>query len=71
MYHLKLFNETLLKFDMDNTITLKITNIQILSADKKRFPEALQLEVNEETIKEFLHRRMIPENRMFIKNRLY
>ena len=52
MYYLKLFDETLLKFDMDNTITLKISNIQILSADKKRFPEALQLEVNEETIKE-------------------
>ena len=35
MYYLKLFDETLLKFDMDNTITLKISNIQILSADKK------------------------------------
>ena len=68
MYYLKLFNETLLKFDMDNTITLKISNIQILSADKKRFPEALQLEVNEETIKEFLEQRIVPKNRTFVKN---
>ena len=59
MYYLKLFDETLLKFDMDNTITLKISNIQILSADKKRFPEALQFEVNEETIKEFLEQRIV------------
>ena len=68
MYYLKLFNETLLKFDMNNTITLKIKNIQILSADKKRFPEALQLEVNEETIKEFLEQRIVPKNRTFVKN---
>ena len=63
MYYLKLFDETLLKFDMDNTITLKISNIQILSADKKRFPEALQFEVNEETITEFLEQRIVPKNR--------
>lgn len=68
MYYLKLFDETLLKFDMDNTITLKISNIQILSADKKRFPEALQFEVNEETIKEFLEQRIVPKNRTFVKN---
>lgn len=40
MYYLKLFDETLLKFDMDNTITLKISNIQILSVDKKTFPRS-------------------------------
>ena len=38
MYSLKLFNNTLVKFDMENKPTLKIFNINVVSNDKKLFP---------------------------------
>ena len=68
MYSLKLYDETLIKFDMDNKITLKVSNIEIVSNDKKMYPEALQEEVTPDTIKEFLEQRIIPKNRTFVKN---
>ena len=42
MYSLKLFNNTLVKFDMENKPTLKIFNINVVSNDKKLFPEVIQ-----------------------------
>ena len=51
MYYLKLFNDTLLRFDMDKE--LNVTNIEICNDDIKLFPENLK-EVNNETIKYFI-----------------
>ena len=68
MYSLKLFNNTLVKFDMENKPTLKIFNINVVSNDKKLFPEAIQNEVNSNTLKEFLQQRVVPKNRTFVKN---
>ena len=68
MYSLKLFNNTLVKFDMENNQALKIFNINIVSNDKKLFPEAIQNEVNSNTLKEFLQQRVVPKNRTFVKN---
>lgn len=68
MYSLKIFNNTLVKFDMENKPTLKIFNINVVSNDKKLFPEAIQNEVNSNTLKEFLQQRVVPKNRTFVKN---
>ena len=68
MYSLKLFNNTLVKFDMENNQALKIFNINVVSNDKKLFPEAIQNEVNSNTLKEFLQQRVVPKNRTFVKN---
>lgn len=60
MYYLKLFNKTLLRFDMDNE--LNVSNIDILCDDIKLFPENLK-EVNSDTIKYFILNKLIPKNR--------
>ena len=60
MYYLKLFNETLLRFDMDKE--LNVSNIKICNDDIKLFPENLK-EVNNETIKYFILNKLIPKNR--------
>lgn len=60
MYYLKLFNKTLLRFDMDKE--LNVSNIGILCDDIKLFPENLK-EVNSDTIKYFILNKLIPKNR--------
>ncbi len=66
MYYLKLFDDDLISFDMDNKLGLNITNIKILSKNKKIFPIRLQNEINEETIEDFIKSRIIPKNRAFV-----
>ncbi len=68
MYSLKLYDETLIQFDMDNKITLKIFNIKVVSNHTHLFPESLQKEVTSDTLKEFLEQRIVPKNRTFVKN---
>ena len=60
MYYLKLFNKTLLRFDMDKE--LNVSNIDILCEDIKLFPENLK-EVNSESVKYFILNKLIPKNR--------
>ena len=65
MYYLKLFNKTLLRFDIDKE--LNVTNIKICNDDIKLFPENLK-EVNNETIKYFILNKLIPKNRANLDN---
>lgn len=60
MYYLKLFNDTLLRFDMDKE--LNVTNIEICNDDIKLFPENLK-DVNSETIKHYILNKLVPKNR--------
>lgn len=60
MHYLKLFNKTLLRFDIDKE--LNVSNIKICNDDIKLFPENLK-EVNNETIKYFILNKLIPKNR--------
>lgn len=66
MYYLKLFDEDLISFNMDNKLGLNITDIKILSNNKKIFPVRLQDKINEETIEDFIKSRIIPKNRAFV-----
>ena len=68
MYYLKLFDKTLLTFDMDFDMELKITNINQIENNKEIFPIILQKEINEQTIEKFITSRIIPKNRAFVKN---
>ena len=70
MYSLKIYNDTLVKFDMENKPTLKIFNIEVVSNKKELFPEAIKQDVTSETLKEFLQQRIVPKNRTFVENRL-
>ena len=67
MYYLKLFDETLITFEMERELSLKISNIQVVSHKKEIFPEILQKQVNSDTIEEFLKQRIIPKNRAFVQ----
>ena len=68
MYTLKIYDEPLIKFNMENRPTLKIFDITVLSSQINLFPEALKKEVTSETIREFLTQRIVPKNRTFVKN---
>ncbi len=68
MYYLKLFDENLIEFEMTNDFGLKISNIKLLSNNKKIFPVRLKNEINEKTLEEFIQSRIIPKNRAFVKN---
>ena len=68
MYYLKLFDKTLLTFDMDFDMELKITNINQIENNKEIFPIILQKEINEQKIEKFITSRIIPKNRAFVKN---
>ena len=46
MYYLKLFDEDLISFNMDNKLGLNITDIKILSNNKKIFPVRIQYKIN-------------------------
>ena len=61
MYYLKLFDENLVSFDMRNDFGLNISNIKILSNNRKIFPIVLQNEINEKSIEEFIQARIIPK----------
>ncbi len=67
MYYLKLFDETLLTFEMTKEISLKIYDINIVSENFKIFPELLQENINSETIEGFLKQRVVPKNRAFVQ----
>ena len=67
MYYLKLFDKTLLTFDMDNALGLEIKNINIVEKNKNIYPIELQANQNEDTILDFVKSRFIPKNRAFIK----
>lgn len=68
MYYLKLFDENLITFEMNNNFGLSISNINVLSNNKKIFPIMLKDEVNEKTLEEFIQSRIIPKNRAFVQN---
>ncbi|MCR4593470.1 MAG: XRE family transcriptional regulator [Clostridiales bacterium] len=67
MYYLKLFDTTLLTFEMKQEISLKISDITVISDKLELFPELLQDEITPESIEEFLKERIIPKNRAFVK----
>ncbi|MBQ9658495.1 MAG: XRE family transcriptional regulator [Clostridia bacterium] len=67
MYYLKLFNETLITFDMNRNLGLEIKNINIITEDRTKYPIILQNTINEKTITEFLQTRIIPKNRGFVE----
>ena len=67
MYYLKLFDEDLLSFDMDNDLGLNISNIKILNNNRKIFPIYLKNDITEEKIEEFIKSRVIPKNRTFVQ----
>lgn len=68
MYYLKLFNENLLSFKMNNDFGLKIYDINILNENKKIFPIILQEEINEDNLSDFVKSRVLPKNRAFVNN---
>ena len=68
MYYLKLYNNDLVSFDMNNDFGLKITNISILNENKELYPIILQKEINDETIADFIKSRVIPKNRAFVQS---
>lgn len=68
MYYLKLYDENLISFDINNDFGLKITNINILNKNKEIYPISLQKEINEENIINFLSSRVIPKNRAFVNS---
>lgn len=67
MYYLKLFDKTLITFEMEREISLKIYDINIICENREIFPELLQEEINSNTIEEFLKQRIIPKNRAFVQ----
>lgn len=67
MYYLKLFDKTLLTFEMDNALGLEIKNINIIEENKKIYPINLQEKQDEESMIEFVRSRFIPKNRAFVK----
>lgn len=67
MYYLKLFDKTLIIFEMEREISLKIYDINIICENRKIFPELLQDEINSNTIEEFLKQRIVPKNRAFVR----
>lgn len=65
MYYLKLYDEDLISFDMDNKFGLSVSNIKILSENKDLFPIKLK-EVNESNLIDFINSRIVPKNRAFV-----
>lgn len=67
MYYLKLFDETLLTFDMNNDMGLEISNIQEISQNRNIYPALLKDEITPQTLEGFLKTRVIPKNRWFVE----
>ena len=68
MYYLKLYNENLISFNIDNEFGLKIKDITILNENKNIYPIILQKEINEDTISDFIKSRIVPKNRAFVQS---
>ena len=68
MYYIKLFDENLISFNMNNELGLKVTEIKVLSKNRELFPIILQKDVNENTIISFIKSRIIPKNRAFVQS---
>lgn len=67
MYYLKLFDEDLISFNIDNKFGFAVTDIKVLSDNLKLFPVKLQKEINEATMEDFVKSRIIPKNRAFVQ----
>lgn len=68
MYYLKLFDEDLISFKMDNQFGLVISDVKILSENKNIFPYRLKENVTAGAVEEFIKSRIIPKNRAFVQN---
>ena len=68
MYYIKLFDENLISFNMNNELGIKVTEIKLLSKNKELFPIVLQKDINENTLISFIKSRIIPKNRAFVQN---
>lgn len=66
MYYLKLFNKTLLTFEMENVLGLEIKDIKIVEQNKEIYPIGLQEKQDEGALLEFVKSRFIPKNRAFV-----
>lgn len=67
MYSLKIFNDTLLTFEMKNDLGLEISDVNIVSNKLNLFPPLLSNEITPATIEGFLKTRVIPKNRWFVE----
>lgn len=67
MYYLKLFDEDLISFDIDNEFGFEVKNVKVLSNKSELFPIKLQNKVREELIEDFINSRIIPKNRAFVQ----
>lgn len=66
IYYLKIFDETLLTFKMVKDLSLKISDIKLVSSTTNLLPELLKDNLSEETIEQFLKLRIVPKNRAFV-----
>ncbi len=66
-YYIKIYDEDLISFDIDNSFGITIKNIEILNNNKNIYPVMLQKEINEVTIINFINSRIIPKNRTFVE----
>ncbi len=66
MYYLKIFDKTLLSFEMNNELGLEIRNITIIEENRKIYPINLQEDVNPENLMSFIKSRIIPKNRAYV-----
>lgn len=67
MYYLKLFDEDLISFDIDNKLGFTITDVKVLTNNKEILPVKLQNKVSAELIEDFIKSRIIPKNRAFVQ----
>ncbi|MBR2840880.1 MAG: XRE family transcriptional regulator [Bacilli bacterium] len=66
-YYLKIFDETLLSFSLNNDFGLKVSNIKIISDNIDVFPIGMRGEIGPDEIISFINSRIIPKNRMFVE----
>lgn len=67
MYYLKLFDKTLLTFEMNNDYGLEINNISIVENNQNIFPTMLINNVTVNALENYLKTRVIPKNRWFVE----
>lgn len=67
MYYLKLFDKTLITFEMNNDYGLEISNISINEKNQSIFPTMLINNISENTLENYLKTRVIPKNRWFVE----
>lgn len=66
-YVLKQFDNDLLFFSMENTNDGLLVHIDFINEDKKK-QIPLDLEVNDQSLKRWLEKRIIPRNRAYASN---